>query len=370
MSQAVSRESLRDVSSRLYRAALQPEPLGDWARSVAQLLGADIAGFTVLSPSGVAVKTGGVGFDETSGRDYVERYQYINPLREFWQRATCGKVFRFDDLPVDQAFRSTEFYAHYGQFLDRRDSLYMTLGVRSAKVLLHVGGLAAKRDLDAELEMLSVLREDLALSFEIAGSFMDASNMVRGVIRSLDQKGIGIAILSEDGKVEEVNGSMDEMLHAGSVLRMEGGRLAPGASVRLPEFPGLVHRTSEGGTGGRLVYQDASGRQRGSVIACPAPAAFGWEGAKEGRVVLLVTDSARPKSMLADHLRRRYGLTHAETRVAGMLLDGKTARQISFELKVQANSVRAHLKAVYAKTGTHSQVELLNMLQSEREQAA
>jgi len=40
-------------------------------------------------------------------------------------------------------------------------------------------------------------------------------------------------------------------------------------------------------------------------------------------------------------------------------------RGIAAELAVQANSVRAHLKAIFSKTGTHSQVELLSFLQQE-----
>jgi DNA-binding CsgD family transcriptional regulator len=105
-------------------------------------------------------------------------------------------------------------------------------------------------------------------------------------------------------------------------------------------------------------------------VAYPAPIAYDWEGYHENKIVLLVMDNYRPKELLTEKLRKSYSLTKAESRVAGLLLDGKTSRHIATELNVQSNSVRAHLKAIYAKTGTHSQVELLNLLQSEGEFAS
>jgi len=188
---------------------------------------------------------------------------------------------------------------------------------------------------------------------------------VGNVIRSLDQRGIGMAILSEDSRIENCNGSMDELLREGSALRMEQGRLTSGASVCPPELSSLVHRTRKSGATGRLSYEDSAGKRRGSIVAYPVPTAFDWEGVSENKVILVVTDSSRTKGSLPEKLRKNYGLTRAESRVAGMLLDGKTSNCIAAELAVQANSVRAHLKAIFSKTGTHSQVELLSFLQQE-----
>ena len=130
----------------------------------------------------------------------------------------------------------------------------------------------------------------------------------------------------------------------------------------------MIHRARKAGVGGRLSY-GVSGERSGSIVAYPAPTAFEWEGVDEGKVVLLVMDNARPKTVLIDALRKNFGLTRAESRVACLLQDGKTSRNIATELGVQINSVRAHLKAVYAKTDTHSQVELLNLLKRESDMA-
>ncbi|MFK3779323.1 helix-turn-helix transcriptional regulator [Agrobacterium sp. NPDC089420] len=359
---------LHDVARELYRAALQPNPLDLWSRSIAKLLGTRIAGFTVFSPSGVAVINGSVGSDGKAGQEYMEHYQYINPLRKFWQTAAPGRVVRIDSSLIDESFRRTEFYSRYHTHLDEGAGIGMMLPIRTAKVLLHASQPEGSGYEPIAQDLLASLYEDLLLSFEIAGSLTLASNITGNVIRSLDHKGIGVALLSEDGHIEHANNSMSEILHAGNVLKVEQGRLSPGSSVRLPDLPGIVHRTRRSGIGGRLLYGDETDSCRGSILTYPAPAAFDWEGQHESKVVLIVTDSSRPKGLLIEALRKTYGLTQAEARVAGMLLDGKTSRHMATELGVQINSVRAHLKAIYAKTDTHSQVELLKRLQTEKEE--
>ncbi len=369
MKHSEPQQDLRKVAFQLYRAATQPKPLDNWARLISDLLDTQSAGLTVLGPSGLAIENGSTEAGAEASKEYLEVYQHINPLRKFWQTAVQGQVIRLDDNLIDDEFKQTAFYARYGDYFDKGDGICMLLGIRTAKVLVHASQPRRPRTGRINADLLASLREDLLLSFEIAGTFTHASNMAGNIIRSLDQKGIAVALLSEDDRVESTNSSMEDLLKAGSVLRLEAGRLASGSSMRLSELQDLVRRTRKSGTPGRLFYHDPSGKRRGSVIAHPAPVSFDWEGVNDSKIVLLVTDSSRPKELLAEKLGKNYGFTKAETRVANLLLDGRTSRQIAAELKVQTNSVRAHLKASYAKTGTHSQVELLNLLQLETEQA-
>ncbi|MCD9029143.1 helix-turn-helix transcriptional regulator [Luteimonas sp. BDR2-5] len=360
---------LRVAAHELHKAAIQPKPLERWAGSVASLLDADIADLTVFAPSGIAVENGSTNsVKPDESREYLDHYQFINPLMRFWENVPPGKVVPLDGCLADAALRETEFYSRYGRYLDGENSVCMLLGIRTAKVLVHACRDGHHSAAAIDKTLLEGLRDDLLLSFEIAGTFAQANNMVGNVIRSLDQKGVGVAILAEDGGIEACNGSMTDLLSEGVVLRTERGRLVPGGGVHLPDLQALVQRARKKGQGGSIPFGmppsegTASRRHRGNVIAFPAPVAFDWEGVEQNKVVLLVTDSSRPKTALMERLRADYGLTCSEARVVCMLLDGKTSLHIASDLNVQPNSVRAHLKAVYAKTGTHSQVELLNLI--------
>ena len=62
-------------------------------------------------------------------------------------------------------------------------------------------------------------------------------------------------------------------------------------------------------------------------------------------------------------LRRTYGLTEAEARLALRIGTGETPAQAADSERITLESARSRLKTVLAKTGTHRQVELVLLLQ-------
>lgn len=64
----------------------------------------------------------------------------------------------------------------------------------------------------------------------------------------------------------------------------------------------------------------------------------------------------------AEALRRRFGLTPAEARVALLLGRGRSVGEIAAALGVATTTVRTHLRQIFAKTNTHRQSELLMLL--------
>ena len=59
---------------------------------------------------------------------------------------------------------------------------------------------------------------------------------------------------------------------------------------------------------------------------------------------------------------RKYGLTHREEEVLGCLVQGKTRIQIGEELFLSENTVRTHLRHLYAKLDVHSKQEALEIV--------
>lgn len=346
----------------LYRAALLDDPLSAWSQMIADFLEMKTASITVFDSNGIAVEIGSTESGLALGREYIKHSQHINPLLSLWQKIPFGTVIRLNDQIIEASARASEFYQKYGAYLDRGKAICMVLGIRGARVLVHASH--PLRETAEPAQKLFNLQDDLLLSFEIAGRFTLANNMNSAIIRSLDQKGIGLALLAEDGLLEYANGSMSDILEAGKILRIDHGRVAPGSHVNSNDLSSIVQRARKNGVGGRLRYGETAA-DRGSIVAYPAPVSFAWEGARDGKVVLIAADSIRAQAQLASNLRNIWSLTQAETRVAEMLMRGKTSRQMADELGVQINSIRAHLKAIYSKTNTHSQVELMKLLQVE-----
>jgi DNA-binding CsgD family transcriptional regulator len=57
-----------------------------------------------------------------------------------------------------------------------------------------------------------------------------------------------------------------------------------------------------------------------------------------------------------------YGLTAAELRVLPGILSGQTAEQIAQSLGRSRETVRSHMKSVYAKTDTGGKVDLIRLM--------
>jgi DNA-binding CsgD family transcriptional regulator len=72
----------------------------------------------------------------------------------------------------------------------------------------------------------------------------------------------------------------------------------------------------------------------------------------------LFTLSAPEQTTLLD----LYAFTPAEARVAALLREGKSSREIKLILKIGTNTLKFHLAHIFEKTGTSRQAELVRLL--------
>jgi DNA-binding CsgD family transcriptional regulator len=80
--------------------------------------------------------------------------------------------------------------------------------------------------------------------------------------------------------------------------------------------------------------------------------------------VIFVSDPSqkvRPPDVI---LRVLFGLTPAESRLALLLCDGHTPRQIADLIGVSTNTLKTQLTSIYRKTGTSRQSQLVRLLGS------
>lgn len=75
--------------------------------------------------------------------------------------------------------------------------------------------------------------------------------------------------------------------------------------------------------------------------------------------IILIQDANKYKPFCQHRLRQAYDLTAAEANIAIAILHGKNVDEIAMERHVQTNTVRAHLKQVFSKTGVRRQSELV-----------
>jgi DNA-binding CsgD family transcriptional regulator len=99
--------------------------------------------------------------------------------------------------------------------------------------------------------------------------------------------------------------------------------------------------------------------QGGRWLAVHATRLTGPAGPQTG----VVLEPAAP-AQLSSLFLSAYGLTPAQVRVAGLVLQGYSTRQITGQLHISANTVQEHLTAVFGKVGVRSRRELAATLLS------
>jgi DNA-binding CsgD family transcriptional regulator len=79
-------------------------------------------------------------------------------------------------------------------------------------------------------------------------------------------------------------------------------------------------------------------------------------------VLVLITDLDKPVSVTLARLSAVFGLTHTEAGLAREILGGATLQEAAARLDITEGHARQRLKAVFCKTGTSRQAELVLLL--------
>lgn len=110
----------------------------------------------------------------------------------------------------------------------------------------------------------------------------------------------------------------------------------------------------------RFSFEEAVAGAGGTVAAEPAPVAPATDGRSEAAEGLASPGAAIERNCFA--LARRGGLTDRETEILKMLARGRSAPFIAQELVISPNTVKTHVKHIYAKLDAHSQQEIIDLV--------
>jgi len=80
-------------------------------------------------------------------------------------------------------------------------------------------------------------------------------------------------------------------------------------------------------------------------------------------LVFAVDLETKPRSR-SSQMRALYGLTPTERQISDHLAAGKEIKEAAICVGVTLETARFHLKRIFAKTGTHRQVDLMRLMLS------
>lgn len=98
MSAQLATTDLKTAAFKLFKAAMDSDPLRQWAGIVADVLRTEVASVTVFCPNQEAIANGTISSELHKWDLFRKQYQYCNPLRDYWQDAQHGQTVRMDQL--------------------------------------------------------------------------------------------------------------------------------------------------------------------------------------------------------------------------------------------------------------------------------
>lgn len=179
-----------------------------------------------------------------------------------------------------------------------------------------------------------------------------------------DASGLALFGLSDSGRIVHANANAETMLRDGQHLVRRGARLQAANdrdAARLRETLVDVVAT---GCAQRFAITSQSGEPHACFLTISALSTETPLRSRLGRATVLVM--ARPPGRAlppaGEQLARLFGLTRAESAVALALADGKTPDEYAAEAGIVISTVRTHLRAIFDKTYTRRQPELVRLL--------
>lgn len=317
----------------------------------------------------------GVHAVEERFRDEYKRY--YSPLNPYVRGArrrlrTDRAVLGSELLPLSRLER-TEFYC---DFL-RPQELHHSIGIVALTEPTANVSLTALRSrrrgpyTETEQRLFTLLGPHLLQALRLRRRLGAMESTLQGLSDALDRMPQGAILLDGRDRPLLVNRRAGELLARDDGLALGAEGLTAARSDGTAALRRLLHRRgSEPGdrldqAGGTLRLARPSHRPPLSLLVVhpqlDRPSADPAVADPGDLKLVFVSDPDGAPRTAQSVLRDLFGLTTAEARVTGLLLRGRSVTEAADELGVSRNTLRTHLKRIFAKTGTHRQAELVRL---------
>lgn len=312
------------------------------------------------------------GFSPADMQDYAESYAAHDVRVKPFSKVPVGGIY-LDERDI--AMVEVEKSLFYNDYMKPRGLKWATgANLFEDKVRWGILGIhrAAGRGQysDDNIHELSLLIPHLRRALQLHRQVTAAKTLAAGLRLALDHFNTAAFLVDETCLVVEMNAAAEDMLRSnGSPLRICSRRLAaqvPHQTDRLRQAIGAVtgvFRHQQAITPPdimRLSTTDYSATVSIMVVPVGPHAQFG----QLSRPMALVFASSSVSNVLPnDHfVAAIFGLSPTESMLAVHLASGRSLQDFADERRVSIETARTQLRTVFAKTGAHSQGQLIGIV--------
>jgi DNA-binding CsgD family transcriptional regulator len=357
----------------IYDAAVSPDRWDEFLEQLLGVVGADVSSIFLQDTNTAHVLHvhEWAGYEQPFKEQYLEYYGKISPWLPLLARLKAGTTRTATSLLPRRKLEKTEFFADWlrpqgladgiAGIVAQNDHRNMILSV------LHSGraGLDEKKMVWLFGFLMPHLQHGARLSRLV--SHLDADK--RALEASFNQLGFGVTLVREDAEVIFQNRTAEQLSRSADALRVRRNRLRAAKASESGKLRNLITNALTPKRGrsadevGLMTLSRRSDARPLQVLVAPLGEQVEWPWGRKRATAVFTVDPEQPTDLKGPTLQRLYGLTPAEARLAVTFrnVHGDLARAAK-EMGITRDSARQYLKHVFAKTNTHRQPELIELL--------
>lgn len=358
-----------DLITAIYDAALNPRLWQNCFDQMRALLSAESALATLQDPASGSAALVACNMDAAFIQQYADGWWQKDIWAHGGIRHQRGRAFIVSELVSDAEWMRSEIYNELVKPLaDCRHCLGSIVDVGSSLGVMGLHRPAMASDFtEAERRQFQGLVPHIQRALRIGQKLERQDLAQRTALAAIDALSFGIIVVDAAGRALLMN-------RVAEACFRPGGGLTGGRSSR----PVRAEAVNETAMLQRQVRSAASGRPDGGgalQISRKPPLAplmlqisplVGQQAAVLGVVkpaaLILIEDPDQGAAPPHRIMRDLFGLTAAETELAGHLALGTRLEDIAEQRGVKISTLRTHLKSLLAKTDTDRQVSLVRLL--------
>jgi DNA-binding CsgD family transcriptional regulator len=354
----------------IHAASVDSGKWPDVLEQLRQFLGARVVTlgyheFSTGSDSALLESPTNAGFGQ-----HIAAYSARNPWFLSSSDYVPGRVMTGEELISHSDLRRTDFYRG---FLQPRGLLHRICGViaqRERGAQLISAYRAEEQDAfgDQEKAELELLLEHVALSLESQWRWQEADDLARALLALTNHDANPVMLVGADSESIFRNQAAERFLELGVGLRLDGSRLVASSSADQRLLRETIARlaraeaTDAPASPSVVTLGRAPSRPPVVVVVRAAGQVFTRQAnARSGLAILTVRGGQSLHDPALCAFSVQYALTAAQAKVSSLILAGQPVSTVAQLLHVSENTVRSHLKQVFQKTDTHSQMDLVHL---------
>jgi len=357
-------QRIGELIARVYDAAQDESLWPSVASGIAYAFGATSA---VVSSGYPQILAGTESWDAQTLDNYAKYYYRHDPWLSPSLKRGVGKVFTSADLISDSEFERTEFY---NDFMRPHSDGFYIIGCFFPVSPGQMGLTSVHRPRarghyeEAERKRATEFIPHLIRAIQVRHKLTEADIQRQIGLEGLERSQIAAIVVTGNGIILHANNQAEAMLRAGDAIRSISSQLAAATRSATERLTMLIRgaidtAAGRSGSAGGTVAIPRPNRPPLTVLVAPFRPAQRGAGAPVPAALLFLRDPEWTSGLAAGPLQELFCLTAAESTIASHLIRGRSLADIAARHNLSLNTVRTHLKNIFAKTGTNRQTELV-----------